>query len=176
MGKNDLLMTGLVAGALTGYLSDRRRGAERDLEQRIRSVVGHYVSNPRAIDVQVDDGRVVLSGAVLTREANDLLAAVYRVAEGRSVFNRLNYQDTAVEVPAPHASARTSSATRLVASSAGGLLVGWGLWRRDGLGLLLGTSGLALIACALVPRARRARRAPLGFHERMMIRASLQDF
>ena len=151
-------------------------GAERGLEQRVRSMLGQYVSNPRAIEVRVEAGRVMLSGPVLTREANDLLAAVYGVAGTRGVLNRLDYHDTRDEIPAFCAPARAPSATRLIASSAGGLLVGWGLWRRDGLGLVLGASGLALIACALAAHAGRARRAPLGFHERMMIRASLEDF
>lgn len=170
MGRTDLLLTGLVAGAVTGYFFDRQGGAERDLEQRIRSVLDGYVGNPAAIEVRVEDGRVVLSGAVLTREANDLLAAVYRVAEPRSVFNRLDYHDTSDEIPAVHTSGPASSTTRLLASSAGGLLVGWSLWRRGKLGLLLGASGLGLIACALARHNGRARGAALSFDETMFLR------
>ena len=181
MKDGNLLLTGFLAGALATYFLDRRSGSDRRarvrnrlerwgepasgavLERGVRSVIGECVSNPRAIEVRVDDGRVVLSGPILTREADPLLAAVYRTAGARSVLNRLDYHDTPDEVAALRALSRASvawtPATQLVVSSAAGLLVGCGLARRGKLGLALGACGLGLVACAL---ARRSGSADAG--------------
>ena len=65
------------------------------LMQRIRSAMGHVVTNAGAISVMVNnDGNVTLSGRVLASELDSLLTTVNRVPGVREIINRLDVQDT----------------------------------------------------------------------------------
>jgi osmotically-inducible protein OsmY len=59
------------------------------LHERVRSAIGHAVSQPGAIEVSVSDGRVTLQGSVLEQDLDDLLRAVRRVAGVSDVVNEL---------------------------------------------------------------------------------------
>lgn len=80
---------GLVA---TGRL-DRPDSAgpptDTQLRERVRSRIGHWVSHPRAIDVDVDEGVVRVSGRVLASELDGLLSRLTGVAGVRKVHNAL---------------------------------------------------------------------------------------
>jgi gas vesicle protein len=87
-------------GRGAAYETRRRFGAgERvsaeQLLQRVRSTMGHVVSNAGAIQVMADgDGVVTLSGRVVASEVDPLLTAVNKIPGVRQVINRLDVQDT----------------------------------------------------------------------------------
>src|SRR5207244_531476 len=56
---------------------------------RVRSKLGRYVSHPRSIEVDISDGRVILSGPVLEGEVPGLLRAISEVRGVCHVENRL---------------------------------------------------------------------------------------
>lgn len=65
------------------------------LVQRVRSEMGHVVSNAGAITVVVDgDRNVTLTGNVPTAEVDRLLSTVHQVPGVNQVINRLDVQDT----------------------------------------------------------------------------------
>ncbi len=84
---------GLVAGAA----SRLRKGSADDhkLEGRVRSKLGRHLSNPSSLQVQCQDGRVILSGPVLAAELDKLLAKVQKIKGVHEVESRLEIQSGA---------------------------------------------------------------------------------
>jgi osmotically-inducible protein OsmY len=76
----------------TGRL-DRQGSSEpqsdAQLRERVRSRLGHWVSHPRAIDVDVDEGVVRVSGQVLAKELDGLLSRLTGIPGVRKVHNAL---------------------------------------------------------------------------------------
>ena len=69
------------------------------LMQRIRSEMGHVVTNAGAISVMVNgDGQCTLTGRVLESELDALLTTVHRVPGVTEIVNRLDVQDSAEAV------------------------------------------------------------------------------
>jgi hypothetical protein len=65
------------------------------LMQRVRSEMGHVVTNAGAISVMVDNNRdVTLTGRVLASELDALLTTVNKVPGVNQIINRLDVQDT----------------------------------------------------------------------------------
>jgi hypothetical protein len=107
------------------------------LEGRVRSKLGFLVRHPSAITTHVSNGRVVLSGPVLSDEAQQLIDGVRRVHGVIGVENSLEVRDTAEQVPGlqgdkPRPAGevsdimqrRWSSATRFLVGSAGAVSLG----------------------------------------------------
>lgn len=63
------------------------------LAQRVRSELGHHTSSASQIEVTAKDGCVVLSGPVLTDEAERIVKAVNKVRGVSSVENRLQMNE-----------------------------------------------------------------------------------
>ena len=63
------------------------------LVDRVRSEMGHAVSNPGAIQVTADQGRVTLVGSVFRNEVQQLLACISSVRGVSEVRNRLSVQE-----------------------------------------------------------------------------------
>ena len=95
-------------------LSNRARGAVAKLEAyiehdgnapdgllvaRVRSRLGRAVSHPRSIAVEAHEGRIILSGPVLSEEEGDLIASVWRVPGVKDVESHLDVHDEAGDVP-----------------------------------------------------------------------------
>lgn len=82
-----------VKGAMSTGNPDRIAPSEpsgdAQLRERVRSRMGHLVSHPRAIEVEVNDGVVRLSGQVLTQELDGLLSQLTGMAGVRKVHNAL---------------------------------------------------------------------------------------
>lgn len=70
------------------------------LAAQIRSRMGHLVSHPHAIDVSAEEGRVVLEGPILAKEADALVSAVARMRGVDHVDDRLSRFESAEGVPA----------------------------------------------------------------------------
>ena len=77
----------------------RREVSDEVLVERVRTKLGRMLSHPSAVEVTVEDGRVVLSGPVLESEADDLVAAVYGVRGVCDVESRLETHKTEENVP-----------------------------------------------------------------------------
>ena len=81
---------GWTARVASRFVSTREPATPRQLQNRVRSRIGHLVSHPRAVTVEViGDGRVRLTGHVLEQEFDTLLNEVENVAGVRHVDNQL---------------------------------------------------------------------------------------
>jgi len=137
------------------------------LVERVRSKIGRLVSQPRAIEVAADQGRVTISGPILAGEVDNLLSAVASVRGVAGVESRLEVHHQA-DVPALQGgkppSARSggtpSPTVRLVVGTAGGALTIYGARRRGAMGVALGTFGLGLLARGLTNMARHRPERP----------------
>jgi osmotically-inducible protein OsmY len=127
------------------------------LVERVRAKLGRIVSHPSAIKVTSQNGRVVLSGPILTHEVPQLLACVNRVSGVNQVMNILDTHEQAGDHPALQGGRERqgnrfeffqenwSPAARFVAGAAGASLAVYGGARRDALGAGLGAAGLLLL-------------------------------
>jgi osmotically-inducible protein OsmY len=97
-------VTDKVKGVMaTGRLDGETRSTpetDHQLHERIRSRMGHVASHPKAIHVDVDQGNVRLTGDILARELDKVLAEVRGVAGVRAVRNELNVHDSADHIAA----------------------------------------------------------------------------
>lgn len=126
---------------------------ERNLPARVQARLGRYVSDPKAIDVSVQGGRVVLHGSVASDEMDALLRAVSTLPGVTSVENSLAVRPVA---PATESSVQWTPATRLVAATVGtGLLIR--LLNRPNLSTLT-WGGLGLALCVNATAGRTAAR------------------
>lgn len=150
-----------------GLMAETKARFEREddvpdavLEARVRSAIGRAISHPRAIEVRAEQGRVILSGPILRREVDDLIARVKRVRGVREVENRLEVHERAGHVPGLQGAARPpaprfelmqrnwSPAARLLTGLTGAALAFLALGAPGPIGLALGATGLALLARA----------------------------
>jgi BON domain len=69
------------------------------LVDRVRSKLGFFVRHPSAIEVKAQDGRIILSGPVLSDEAEQLINGVCSVRGVRDVENRLEVHAESGSVP-----------------------------------------------------------------------------
>jgi hypothetical protein len=85
-------------GATVGSRLKKDDGiSDQKLEARVRSEMGHAISNPSAISVSAEDHAITLAGPVLRDELDHLLSAVGRVRGVREVRNRLQVAEAAGE-------------------------------------------------------------------------------
>ena len=77
------------AGASLRQLFEHRPVTDEQLAARVRTRLGRATSHPGAIDVQVKDAQVVLTGAVLMSELPDVVRAVRRVPGVQHVDDQL---------------------------------------------------------------------------------------
>lgn len=153
-----------VRGKVAAARSRFSRDAAGDdvVAARVRSKLGRVVSHPSAIDVEVDRGRVVLSGPVLADEASALISAVKSVRGVRSVEDCLELHETPGRVPDLQGGRERQGARpellqtnwapgpRLMVGALGAGLVARALIRHEGFPrAALGTLGAALVLRAL---------------------------
>ena len=72
--------------------------ADAELREEIQQRLGRMVSFPRAIHVQVENGVVRLSGRVLAKERDGLLAQVQETPGVQKLVNALTVHDAAQEI------------------------------------------------------------------------------
>jgi osmotically-inducible protein OsmY len=80
--------------AMTG----REEVSDAVLEERVRAAIGHAVSSPGAVEVSAIGSTVMLSGAVLASELDDLLSTVRDVRGVEDVENRLQVYESAGDI------------------------------------------------------------------------------
>ena len=131
------------------------------LAARIRTKIGRAISHPHPINVMVLQGRVTLSGPVLTHEKEILIKAVQHVPGVQAVEDHLTAHDTPEGVPAlqgdsvPRMSAAQGNwppGLRALATAGGGLLAFYGMRQHGAARALLGTAGIGLLARSLTNR------------------------
>jgi osmotically-inducible protein OsmY len=69
------------------------------LKQRIRSVLGHHVSHPRAMQVEVNHGRALLRGSILAQELDEMLECICAIPGVKSVREELAIYDRQDAIP-----------------------------------------------------------------------------
>ncbi len=139
------------------------------IAERVRARLGRAVSHPRALEVVVHDGRAILRGPILEREAASALACARRVSGVREVIDRLERHMHAGRIAElqgeGHVLAKKKSEAwppllQAGATGAGALMLLYGALVRRGLvGSLLAGGGAAL---ALRGSANRPMPALLG--------------
>jgi uncharacterized membrane protein len=162
-----------LGNRLRGWFSEARArlhseaAPDQVIRERVRARIGRVVSSANAIVTEVQNGRVILSGPILTREAGDLLATVLQTPGVTAVEDDLEKHESAASVPAlqggRHPSGRRfeplpstwSPAARLALGVSGGCVAALGLVRRGGPG-----AALALVGAGLVARAAAGRPLP----------------
>ena len=70
------------------------------LVERVRAKLGRVSSHPRAIDLQVSGGHVMLRGPVLAHEATNIVRTTQGVRGVHSVTNEMDLHENAENVPA----------------------------------------------------------------------------
>ena len=79
-------------------LTKAEETSDRVLEERVRAELGRVVTRSAAVEVAAIAGTVVLSGAVVMSEVDDLLSSVRGVSGVEDVENRLEVYETAEEL------------------------------------------------------------------------------
>jgi uncharacterized membrane protein len=173
---------GLAAEARNRFKDDEP--TDDVIVARVRSELGRVCSHPRAIIVTAADGAVIISGPVLEREVDNILAATRAVRGVQSVDNRLEVHATPGNVPSLQGgSDRTGTRTelmqehwtpaaRLLVGAGAAALASYGLSRRDAAGQLLGLAGAAVLARSITNADPRAIRLGNG-HAAQRIRKAV---
>ncbi len=130
------------------------------MKARIRSKLGRLVSHPHAIEVNVVDGRAILTGPILAAEVVPLFEVIGGIAGLKSIENLLELHESA-DIPALQGGkirggerfgpfkTTWSPTIRLVAGLAGGTLTIYGGKRRGALGSVISAVGVGMLARAL---------------------------
>lgn len=71
--------------------------SDQTLQTRVKAQLGHYVAEPNAVSVTINDGNVILGGKVQAREAQPLVERVRTIPGVKNVENHLELHDTAPE-------------------------------------------------------------------------------
>jgi CBS domain-containing protein len=106
LGRRDVMhiehdLSNRALGLLARLRGRLRQEAPDDdiLTERVRAAVGHVCSHPRAVEVAVSDGTVLLSGPILEKEHNRVIRAIGRIPGVRAVENGLEPHRRANGVP-----------------------------------------------------------------------------
>ena len=94
-GTRDLKNRG---SALTGRVRSvfvRRPATDQILAERVRSVMGHHVAHPGAVDVYASNGKVTLNGSILAHEHDELVEAISAVHGVTDIVDELSIYETA---------------------------------------------------------------------------------
>ena len=155
-----------VSNRSAGMVAEMRNAMRRQptddskLEARIRSELGLLVQHPRAIEVMVRNGRVILRGPVFVSEMSRCLSSVRSIPGVKSVDNQLEGHESADGLPALQGGSprplhrfeffqrNWSPAARFLAGTAGGSLFLYGVSRKNPRSLLGSLAGAALVARA----------------------------
>jgi hypothetical protein len=75
------------------------RPSDKVLCDRVRSIIGRYISHPGAIEVDACDGIVILGGPIPANELDDLLCAVQSVRGVAGVEDHLDIHQSGEFIP-----------------------------------------------------------------------------
>ncbi|HEX7890528.1 MAG TPA: BON domain-containing protein [Ramlibacter sp.] len=86
--------------------------SDAELRDRIQERLGRMVSHPRAIQVSVDNGVVRLSGSVLAKEREGLLAQVQQMPGVQKLVNAMSAHDLPQEMASRNEAVSTAAPSR----------------------------------------------------------------
>jgi len=137
------------------------------LMERVRSKMGRAVSHPHAIHVTVQNGRVRLTGEILSEELDDLIRSVSAVNGIKEIDNHLTtYAEPNDTFGLQGGHTRRGSrfallqsnwppAVRLMVGTAGIVATATGIRQRGVLGLFLGGIGTGMVILAITNQSVR---------------------
>ncbi len=151
LGKSSRDMSRRATGAVAQAASRLRPDDSDDesLAERVRAKLGRYVSHPDTVEVEARDGCITLRGPILSREVEELVAAISSVRGVREVLNRLEPHATSDGVPALQGRGRAAGTRGAFAPT------GWA----PGVQILAGIIGAAVVTVGASRVASRLRRA-----------------
>jgi hypothetical protein len=145
---------GVVAETQSAFSPEHR--SDRSLAARVHSELGHVCSHPRAVEVEVHRGRARLTGAVLSSEVQHVFDCARSVPGIVAVDNHLEVHQHPSESPQLQGGASRGSlsplqepwapGTQCMASTAGSLLLLYGLATRSFIKSALGSVVLGMAA------------------------------
>lgn len=182
-------IAGTTAEARARLIS--QRPDDHTLTERVRAKIGRYCSHPRAIEVQANDGHVLLRGQILLQEVEGLLKAVRWVRGVRGVEDQLephrergNISALQGGVPRPgerydFRQETWSPATQAIGQLAGLALMANCVARRNVSSIVLGTIGFGLFVRArtnqsLAQLTGRESASPVHFQRSVLIDAPVE--
>ncbi|MBI3802136.1 MAG: SRPBCC family protein [Nitrospirae bacterium] len=154
---------------LLAQVDSRLQNVEVDdqtLLERVRAKLRRVISHPDAIEVRVENKRVILTGPILAAEIGPLLSAVALIRGVADVDNQLQSHQTAENVPALQGGEGRSlqlewmqgdgsSTARMLMGAAGVILALYGI-RRDGIfRTIAGTAGVGILTRSITNRSVR---------------------
>lgn len=145
------------------------------LEARIKTRLGRLTSHPNALKTKVEDGWVILSGAILEAEADDVLKKISKMCGVKAVEDRLERHTPEDKIPAllngkakgktNGKAAHWSPAKRVLAATAGGALTYYAARRGGLIGQLFGAAGIALVTRGVTDKTiENLAKGNGGFH------------
>jgi hypothetical protein len=164
-------LTNRVDGVMAetrGILSTDQHCDDRVLHDRVRSKLGRYVSHPRAIHIEANDGVVRLRGHVLSSEVTPLVSALRTLRGVKHLDNQLEVH-TEPDIAALQGGAHRSTAhglfspgafapgTQLALGAASAVLMLMGAAARRPFAFAMGAGGLGALcaSCAASGQARQ---------------------
>ena len=165
------------------------------LAQRIRSKLGGWVSHPSSIEVNVQGGKVTLSGPILAREVDRLVSQISSMRHVSEVDNKLEVHENADSVPglqgqsAQRTAAKSqtccrsnwSPTSRFIAGTLGGSLALYGARKLSVFGTAVASLGAAILARALTNMEFKrligigAGRRAIDFHKIINVAAPVEN-
>ncbi len=149
-GCRDLTNRSIGVAAETRRLVANDRPEDGVLEARVRSALGHLVTDARTVEVDAYEGCVTLRGTVRPGELERLIPAVERIPGVDQVESGLT--TAGVPVPPPQPSGALRPGTRLLMTAGGGLMMLTCVGRRGLASTAFGTAGFGLFVRGLVDR------------------------
>lgn len=156
-------MQGIAAKTRSRMAADD--ASDEIIHERVQACMGHYVAHPRAVNVDVHDGCVLLSGPILADEVQPFLRAVASVRGVDAVENRLEVHEQA-DISSLQGGIRRGGqqslllanwapGTRLLGAAAGLGMMARCAVRKDPTDILLGTFGFGLFVRAVTNQPPR---------------------
>jgi hypothetical protein len=139
---------GLWHAMTAGIMGTDRRSDDEVLAARVRSKCAGLVRHPRSLNIETEEGLVILSGPIVADEVERVIACVQALPGVRDVENLLEVYEHEEGVPGlqgegrhrvrPTVVAFDTPTSKLVTGAAGAalLVLGWRLWR-NGSGVAL---------------------------------------
>ena len=100
---------GMVATGRVDRTTSSEPQSDEQLRERIRAQMGRWVSHPGAVHVEVEQGRVRLTGHVLHGEASYLVENVRAMAGVGELHNELQVHEGPGDIPSLQGGAETRS-------------------------------------------------------------------
>lgn len=159
-----------TVGSLRGLRKTLRRREEGEhlskdlIVARVRSVLGHHVSHPKAVHVGYEDGRVFLRGNILEDEFERVMSALNFVPGLTEIANELEVRaagdieeglSSLVDGRESDSAGTMTPATRLILGTLGLILAVDGFRKRSARGSAEGTLGSMLLARSLTDKPVR---------------------